>query len=86
MKTIPMIAVAAWALAAISCSSTKSARYETAESQPVALTGSYIKQDVHKTGVITDGSNPVYVLDQNEIQNSGAGDLSEVLIRKGFRR
>jgi len=51
-----------------------------------ALTGSYIKRDVKRSGVVTDGPNPVYVLDHNSIQTSGASDLSQVLLRRGFRR
>ena len=51
-----------------------------------ALTGSYIKRDVKRGGVVTDGPNPVYVLDHDSIQTSGASDLSQVLLRRGFRR
>jgi|SRR6516165_7849178 hypothetical protein len=51
-----------------------------------ALTGSYIKRDVKRSGVVTDGPNPVYVLDHSSIQTSGASDLSQVLLRRGFRR
>ena len=53
--------------------------------QQVALTGSYIKRDVRRNGVVTDSPSPVYVLDRNAIERSGAGDLSQVLIRTGFR-
>ena len=51
-----------------------------------ALTGSYIKRDVKRSGVVTDGPNPVYVVDHDSIQTSGASDLSQVLLRRGFRR
>jgi hypothetical protein len=51
-----------------------------------ALTGSYIKRDVKRSGVITDGPNPVYVLDHDALNTSGASDLSQVLLRRGFRR
>jgi len=51
-----------------------------------ALTGSFIKRDVKRGGVVTDGPNPVYVLDHASIQTSGASDLSQVLLRRGFRR
>lgn len=51
-----------------------------------ALTGSYIKRDVKRSGVVTDGPTPVYVLDHDSIQTSGASDLSQVLLRRGFRR
>jgi hypothetical protein len=56
------------------------------EKEHTALTGSYIKRDVKRAGVITDGPNPVYVLDHDAVQTSGASDLSQVLLRRGFRR
>ena len=52
----------------------------------VALTGSYIKRDVNRNGIVTDGPNPVYVLDGKTIETSGGADLSQVLLRSGFRR
>jgi hypothetical protein len=51
----------------------------------VALTGSYIKRDIRRNGVVTDGPSPVFVLDRQRIETSGAADLSQVLIRSGFR-
>ena len=51
-----------------------------------ALTGSYIKRDFKRSGVVTDGPNPVYVLDHSSIETSGGSDLSQVLLRRGFRR
>jgi hypothetical protein len=51
-----------------------------------ALTGSYIKRDVRRSGVITDSPSAVYVLDSETIRNSGAADLSQLLLRRGFRR
>lgn len=52
----------------------------------VALTGSYIKRNVRRRGVVTDGPDPVFVLDRKAIDLSGASDLSQVLFRTGFRR
>jgi len=52
----------------------------------VALTGSYIKRDINRNGIVTDGPNPVYVLDGKSIEISGGADLSQVLLRTGFRR
>ena len=52
----------------------------------VVLTGSYIKRDVRQHGVVTDGPNPVYVLDQRTIELTGGADLSQVLVHSGFRR
>jgi hypothetical protein len=56
------------------------------QKENTALTGSYIKRDVKRSGVITDGPTPVYVLDHGSIQTSGASDLSQVIFRRGFRR
>jgi hypothetical protein len=52
----------------------------------VLLTGSYIKRDIRRAGYVTDGPNAVYVLDRQSIESSGAADLGQVLIRKGFHR
>lgn len=52
--------------------------------EQVALTGSYIKRDVRRGGVVTDGPDPVYVLDEKAIRNSGAADLRELLVFKGL--
>jgi hypothetical protein len=51
-----------------------------------ALTGSYIKQNVRRNGVVTDGANPVVVLDNDAIRNSGAADLRELLVLRGLNR
>ncbi len=52
----------------------------------VRLTGSYIKRDVRRNCVVTDGPTSVYVIDSEAIRNSGAYDLSQLLLRRGFRR
>ena len=57
-----------------------------AQKESTALTGSFIKRDVRRSGLITDGPNAVYVLDERSIRTSGASDLSQVLITRGFRR
>jgi hypothetical protein len=64
-----------------------------AKQQPTAskekmmrLTGSYIKSDIRRSGFITDGAHPVAILDSKTIRNSGAADLSQLLIRTGYRR
>jgi hypothetical protein len=56
------------------------------KSKMVALTGSYIKTDIRRSGFITDGPNCVAVLDSKTIRNSGAADLSQLLLRTGYRR
>src|SRR5258708_881428 len=52
----------------------------------VALTGSYVKRDFQRNGMVTDGPNPVFVLDSQSIDTSGASDLRQLLIRRGFTR
>ena len=56
------------------------------DSEHVALTGSYIKQNIHRNGVVTDGPNPVVVLDNEMIRNSGAADLRQLLVLRGLSR
>jgi hypothetical protein len=56
------------------------------QEKKMALTGSYIKGDVRRQGVMTDGPLPVYVLDQKAIDLTGAADLAHVLVHTGFRR
>ena len=56
------------------------------QDQAVALTGSYIKRPIKRHGLITNGPNPVYVIDSKSIEVTGASDLSQVLLRQGFRR
>lgn len=51
-----------------------------------ALTGSYIKRDIHRSGMVTDGPHPVYVVDNETIRNSGAADLRQLLVFKGVNR
>src|ERR1051326_5339712 len=65
--------------------SAKESKKSKPKSEQVALTGSYIKRDIRRDGLVTDGPNPVYVLDRKLIETSGAADLSQVLIRSGFR-
>ena len=48
-----------------------------------ALTGSYIKRNVRRSGQITDGPNQVMVLDSEAIRRSGASDVRELLVRRG---
>ena len=54
--------------------------------EKVSLTGSYIKRDVRRDGQITDGPNPVIVIDRGTIQRSGAADLRQLLVRQGASR
>jgi hypothetical protein len=51
----------------------------------VPLTGSYIKQKIRKNGVVTDGPSQVVVIDRNLIDQTGASDLRQLLVRRGVR-
>ncbi len=56
------------------------------EEKDVALTGSYVKRDVRRNGIVTDGPHVVYVLDNDAIRNSGATTVAELLTRRGVHR
>ena len=58
----------------------------TPQKESATLTGSYLKRDVRRNGMITDGPAQVIVLDNQAIRNSGAADLNELLIRRGLKR
>lgn len=58
----------------------------SAKETKTELTGSYIKRDIKRNGQITDGMNPVLVIDSKSVQNSGASDLRQLLIRQGVNR
>ena len=47
-------------------------------------TGSYVRKDVRQSGHITDSAQPLFVIDSKTIQNSGAADLRQLLVRQGF--
>lgn len=61
----------------------KTKKAKTPASEKVQLTGSYIKQDAPRNGQISAGPNPLYVIDSKTIQNSGAADLRQLLVRQG---
>ncbi|HXI83031.1 MAG TPA: hypothetical protein VNL17_02955 [Verrucomicrobiae bacterium] len=50
----------------------------------VIVTGSNIPQDVKKIGRTTDSISPVLVIDQQDIQRSGATTVGDVLKRLPF--
>lgn len=52
----------------------------------VTVTGSYIKRDVKRNGMITDGPNHVLVIDERMIRNSGSLDLRQLLTHYGAGR
>ena len=50
----------------------------------VLLTGSYIKQNIRRSGHITDGANQVIVIDRDTIERSGASDVRQLLVHQGI--
>ena len=52
------------------------------QSKPTVLTGSYIPDKVKRDGRITEGMFDVTVIDQDEIEHSGAATLAQVLARE----
>jgi uncharacterized protein YdeI (BOF family) len=68
----------------IAAEKTKPAQAKPAcQEKKVLLTGSYIRQSFRKNERITDGINPVVVLDHDVIQRTGASDLKQLLVRQG---
>lgn len=55
------------------------------KSSKEAITGSYIPRNYRKSGTITDGQDPVVVLDRKYIEQSGASDLRELLRKSPAR-
>jgi hypothetical protein len=64
---------------------TKKVQTGKQQDDKVLLTGSFIKQKVRRSGMVTDGANQVLVLDSETISNSGASDLRQLLVRRGIR-
>jgi len=87
MKIVFSAACAALAVFVTSCASTgnrgQGSQAQT-QSEPVLLTGSYIKAPVNRSGMVTDASSEVLVIDRSMIETSGASDVKEVLNRRGI--
>ena len=47
------------------------------------LTGSYLKSNIRRSGMITDGPSQVVVIDHKWIERLGASDVRQVLVRTG---
>ena len=56
------------------------------QKETTTLTGSHLKQNTRREGLIAVGPNVVYIVDSDSIRNSGATDISQLLTRRGFRR
>lgn len=99
MKSISLILIFIVALAG-ACSSPAGALRAKQKTQPSVtkakqvharhthdrLTGSFLKQDVRRSGFVTDSANQVVVIDQAAIERSGASDVRQLLVRYGLRR
>ena len=69
---------------AVSAAKAKKIQAQSASHEKkILVTGSYIRQSVRKNERITDGVNPVVVLDHDTIQRTGAADLRQLLVRQG---
>jgi len=63
---------------------TKATRSPSAERKDgILVTGSYTKQKVHKSGLITDGGSQVIVVDSDTMERSGATSVRQLLTRQG---
>jgi hypothetical protein len=74
------------AKAAVAPSTAKAKAQPAHQEKSVLVTGSYIKRDIRRNGVITDGSSPVFVMDHQAIENTGAATLNQALTRQGLNR
>jgi hypothetical protein len=64
----------------------KKANAQSAKQQKITVTGSYIKQTVRPDGTVPEGPSPLHVISASEIQQSGASDVAQLLIKKGYNR
>jgi hypothetical protein len=80
----------AWAQATASQTPTpkpsKVAKKQTAKREQMVFTGSLIKRDVPRHGLIAVTDSPLVVIDQKQIEQSGASTLVGVLKRYGTYR
>jgi outer membrane cobalamin receptor len=56
------------------------------KNKKVEVTGSHIKQHVRRIGHTTDAVAPLYVIDRQEIDRSGATTVGDVLRRVTFAK
>ena len=47
------------------------------------LTGSYLPQDVNRSGPVTNGKNDVRVIDRSDLNQSGGADVNQSLRQLG---
>ena len=47
------------------------------------MTGSYVPQDVNRSGAVTDGKNNVRILDRSDLNRSGGADVGQALRLQG---
>ncbi len=47
------------------------------------VTGSYVPQDVQKSGPVTNGKNNVRIIDRSDIDRSGGADVGQTLRQLG---
>ena len=50
----------------------------------VKVTGSNVKQNIRKNGMITDNTSQLLVIDHQTIEKSGAVDLKQLLNKQGI--
>lgn len=67
-------------------SKAKPKQKQVVKAQKIAVTGSYIKEEVRPDGTIPTGPSPLHIIDSESIRNSGGSDVAEVLIKKGYNR
>lgn len=74
----------ALAIGAGGCASQREATQTNTQSDHYQyVTGSYIPQNVQKSGPATNGKDNLRIIDQNEIQQSGGATLEQTLRQLG---
>ncbi len=81
-KVLAITAGLALGMAAAGCARDKNAT-QAANGQYQNVTGSYVPQDVQKSGPVTNGKNNVRIIDRSEIDRSGGADVGQTLRQLG---
>jgi hypothetical protein len=72
------------AIGAGGCASQREATQPSTQSDHYQyVTGSYVPQNVQKSGPVTNGRDNLRIIDQNEIQQSGGATLEQTLRQLG---
>ncbi len=86
LKLLAMAAGLALAISGGGCAHQKDATRDSADNpgdQYHYATGSYLPQDVKKSGPVTNGKDNLRIIDRSEIDRSGGADVGQTLRQLG---